>query len=111
MLHSKNAASSFAVRGTGGRPHVRSWKVAEISFTVDANMQLRGMVGLRDRARHAVLEVLESALEIRKLGMAHVHKDAPLLIRVGPYLVTYSLDLESDSATIWGAEPVRQSAA
>jgi len=35
--------------------------------------------------------VLESALEIRKLGAGNVHKDAPLLIRVGPYLVTYSL--------------------
>ena len=54
---------------------------------------------------------LEAALEVRKLGTGHVQKDAPLIIRVGSHLVTYSLDLESESATICGAEPVRQAVA
>jgi hypothetical protein len=30
---------------------------------------------------------------------------------MGAYPVTYSLDLESESTTIWGAEPLRQAAA
>jgi len=85
--------------------------VAQVSFTVDAQMQLRRMVGLRARIRRAVFGVLESALEIRKLGAGNVHKDAPLLIRVGPYLVTYSLDLESKAAAIWSAEQVQETAA
>ena len=78
---------------------------------MDADMQLRRMVGLRARVKRAVLGVLESALEIRKLRIGSVHKDAPLLIRVGPCLVTYSLDLECKAATIWGAEQVRETAA
>ena len=85
--------------------------VAQVSFTVEAEMQLRRMVGLRARTKRAVLEVLEEALEIGKLGMGHVHKDAPLIIRVGAHLVTYSLDLESESVTISGAEPVREASA
>jgi hypothetical protein len=82
--------------------------VAQVSFTVDADMQLRRTVGLRARVKRAVLGVLESALAITKLGTGNVHKDAPLIIRVGSHLVTYSLDLERESATIWGAEPVRE---
>jgi len=85
--------------------------VAQVSLTVDADMQLRRTAGLRGRAKSAVLDVLESALEIGKLGMGRLHKDAPLMIRVDAHLVTYSLDLESESATIWGAEPVRQALA
>jgi len=38
--------------------------------------------------------LLEAAVEIRNLGTGSVHKDAPLIIRVGSHLVTYSLDLE-----------------
>jgi len=86
-------------------------EVAQVYFTVDAEMQLRRTVGLRARTKRAVLEVLEAALEICRLGMGHVHKDAPLIIRVGAHLVTYSLDLESEFATIWGAEPVREATA
>jgi hypothetical protein len=71
-------------------------------------MQLRHTVGLRARAKRAVLGVLEAAVEIRNLGTGSVHKDAPLIIRVGSHLVTYSLDLERGSATVWGAEPVRE---
>jgi hypothetical protein len=85
--------------------------MAQVFLTVDTEMQLRHTVGLRDSTKRAVLDVLEAALEIGKLGMGHVHKDAPLIIRVGAYPVTYSLDLESESATIWGAEPVREAAA
>lgn len=84
--------------------------VAQVSFTVDAQVQLRRMVGLRARVKRAVLGV-ESALEIRKLGAGYVHKDAPLLIRVGPDLVTYSLDRDSKAATILGAEQVQETAA
>ena len=110
MLDSKNAPR-----------HLQCWHrwssirtlltVAQVSFTVEANMQLRRAIGLRARIKRAVLDVLEAALEIGKLGMGHVHKDAPLIIRVDAHLVTYSLDLESESATIWGAEPVRQAVA
>ena len=85
--------------------------VAQVSLTVDADMQLRRAVGLRAQTKRAVLAVLEAALEIGKLGMGHVHKDAPLIIRVGAHLVTYSLDLESESVTISGAEPVREASA
>jgi len=85
--------------------------VPQVFLMVDAEMQLRRMAGLRTRAERAVLEVLEAALEVRKLGTGHVQKDAPLIIRVGSHLVTYSLDLESESATICGAEPVRQAVA
>ena len=45
-------------------------------------------------SKRAVLGVLEAALEIGKLGTGQVHKDTPLLVRVGSHLVTYSLDLE-----------------
>jgi hypothetical protein len=83
--------------------------VAQVSVTVDADMQLRRTVGLRARAKRAVLGVLEAALEISKLGTGQVHKDTPLMVRVGSHLVTYSLDLERESATVWGAEPVRES--
>jgi len=82
--------------------------VAQVSLTADAELQLRHTAGLRARAKRAVLGVLEAALEIRKLGTGNVHKDAPLIIQVGSHLVTYSLDLERESATVWGAEPVRE---
>ena len=74
-------------------------------------MQLRRTAGLRVRVRRAVGDVLDAALEISKLCSGQVHKDTPLMIRVGSYLVTYSLDLEHESATIWGAEPVRSAVA
>ena len=54
-------------------------------------MQLRRTVGLRARVRRSVADVLESALAISELGIANVNKDAPLIVRVGPCLVTYSL--------------------
>jgi len=73
-------------------------------------MQFRHTVGLRARAKRAVLAVLEAALEIRKLGAGNVHKDAPLIIRVGSHVVMYSLDLEQESANIWRAEPVQKAA-
>ena len=94
-------------------PYIRTLPtVAQVSFTVDADMQLlRRTVGLCARIKRAVLDVLEAALEIDKLGMGQVHKDAPLILRVDAHLVTYSLDLESESATISGAEPVRQAVA
>lgn len=82
--------------------------MAQVSLTADAELQLRHTAGLRARAKRAVLGVLEAALEIRKLGTGNVHKDAPLIIQVGSHLVTYSLDLERESATVWGAEPVRE---
>ena len=75
---------------------------------MDADMQLRRAAGLRARAKRAVLDVLEAALEVRKLGTGNVHKDAPLILRVGSHLLLYSLDLEQQLATIWNAEPVRQ---
>jgi len=84
--------------------------VAQVSLTVDADMQFRHTVGLRARAKRAVLAVLEAALEIRKLGAGNVHKDAPLIIRVGSHVVMYSLDLEQESANIWRAEPVQKAA-
>ena len=76
---------------------------------VDAEVQLRRTTGLRDRAKRAVLGVLEAALEVRKLGTRQLHKDAPLILRVGSFLLMYSLDLEQESATIWRAEPVQKS--
>ena len=85
--------------------------MAQVFLTVDTEMQLRRTAGLRARTKCAVLDVPEAALEIGKPGMGHVHKDAPSIIRVGTYPVTYSLDLESESTTIWGAEPARQAAA
>ena len=60
-------------------------------------------------SKRAVLGVLEAALEIGKLGTGQVHKDTPLMVRVGSHLVTHSLDLERESATVWAAEPVRES--
>ena len=80
----------------------------QVFFTVDAEMQLRRATGLRARAKRAVLDVLEAALEVRKLGTGYVHKDAPLILRAGSHLLLYSLDLEQELATIWDAEPVRQ---
>jgi hypothetical protein len=69
-------------------------------------MQLRRTVGLRDRAKRAVLSVLVAALEISKLGTGRVKKDTPLILRVGSHVLMYSLDLDRESATIWGTEPV-----
>jgi len=83
-------------------------EVPQVFLTVDAEVQLRRTVGLRDRAKRAVLGVLEAALEVRKLGTGHVHKEAPLILRMGSHLLTYSLDLDHESATIWGAEPVSE---
>jgi hypothetical protein len=85
--------------------------VAQVSFTVDADMQLRRMAGLRIHVERAVLGVLECALELSKLGSGNVRSDAPLVMRVGSHLVAYSLDLEQESVTIWRAEPVQESAA
>lgn len=78
---------------------------------MDAEMQLRRKVGLRDQAKRAVLGVLEAALEVRKLGTGHVNKDAPLILRMGSHLLTYSLDLEQEIATVWHAEQVQESTA
>jgi len=64
--------------------------VAQVSLTVDADMQFRRTVGLRARAKRAVLDVLEAALEISKLCTGSVQRDAPLFIRVGSHLVTPS---------------------
>jgi len=85
--------------------------MAQVFLTVDADLQLRRTVGLRARVKHAVADVLEAALQISQLGKGNVHKDAPLILRVGHCLVTYSLDVEQESATIWRAEPVREAAA
>jgi len=85
--------------------------VAQVSFTVDADTQLRRTAGLRARVKRAVSGVLESALEICRLGTGSVQKDAPLVIRVASHLVTYSLDLEQASATVRGAEPVPEALA
>ena len=85
--------------------------MAQVYFTVDADMQLRRTVGLRAQVRRAVTDVLEAALEISKLGTGNVHKDAPLIVRVGPCVVTYSLDVEAESVTIWRAEPLREAVA
>lgn len=80
--------------------------VAQVSISLDAEMRLRRTLGLRAQVSRAVTEVLEAALEIRRLGIDGVPKDAPLIIRVGSCLVTYSLDLEHKSATVWRVEPV-----
>jgi len=85
--------------------------MAQVYFTVDADMQFRRTVGIRAQVKRAVMDVLEAALEISKLGTGNVSKDAPLIVRVGTCLVTYSLDVEQEAATIWGAEPVREAAA
>src|SRR5438132_252518 len=55
--------------------------MAQVYFTVDADMQLRRTVGLRARVRRAVTDVLEAALEIGRLGTWNVSKDAPLIVR------------------------------
>jgi len=90
-------------------PSVLSYEmVPQVFLTLDAEIEMRGTVGLRDRAKRAVLGVLEAALEVRKLGTGHVHKEAPLILRMGSHLLTYSLDLDHESATIWGAEPVSE---
>ena len=86
-------------------------EVPQVFLTVDAEVQLRRTVGLRDRAKRAVLGVLEAALEVRKLGTGYVHKDTPLILRAGSLLLMYSLDLEHESATVWRAEPVQESVA
>ncbi len=85
--------------------------VAQVSFTVDADMKLRRTVGLRVHVERAVLGVLETALELSKLGGGNVRTDATLVMRVGSLLVAYSLDLEGESVTIWRAEPLQESAA
>ncbi len=85
--------------------------MAQVSFTVDADMQLRRTVGLRVHVERAVLGVLETALELSKLGGGNVRTDATLVMRVGSLLVAYSLDLEGESVTIWRAEPLQESAA
>jgi hypothetical protein len=54
------------------------------------------------------LDVLEAAGEIRKLGSGAVSKDAPLVLKVGVHLVTYSLDLDDECVTVWSAEPVQE---
>jgi len=89
---------------------IHSGAVAQVSFTVDADMKLRRTVGLRIHVERAVLGVLETALELSKLGSGNVRSDAPLVMRVGSHLVAYSLDLEGESVTIWRAEPVQESA-
>jgi hypothetical protein len=78
-----------------------------VYLTVDADMELRRAVGLRARVKSAVSNVLEAALEVRKLGARSVHKDAPLILNVGGYEIRYSLDLDGDCATVWSAEPAR----
>jgi|GraSoiStandDraft_4_1057263.scaffolds.fasta_scaffold24484_2 hypothetical protein len=83
--------------------------LAQVTFTVEADVQLRRTLGLRTRVRRALLDVLEAATEIRKLGGSDVDKDAPLFLKVGESLVTYSIDLENQSLTVWSAEPIRQS--
>ena len=85
--------------------------VAEVSFTLDADIRLRRTAGLHAEVERAVLDVLEAALEVSKLGAGNVRNDVRLIIRVGPYLVSYSLDLERQSASVWGAEPVRRAVA
>jgi len=85
--------------------------MSQVFLTVDAEIQLRRKVGLRDQAKRAVLAVLEAALEVRKLGTGQVNEDAPLILRVGSHLLTYSLDLDQEIATVWHAEQVQESAA
>ena len=81
--------------------------LAQVRFTVDADVQLRRKVGLRTRVREALLDVLGAAMELRKLSGGEVGKDAPLVLKVDTHLVTYSIDLDSESVTVWSAEPVR----
>ena len=84
--------------------------VAQVFFTVDADTQLRRTVGLHFQVERAVLGVLETALELSKLGSGNVRSEAPLVMRVASHLVAYSLDLENESVTIWRVEPVQESA-
>jgi hypothetical protein len=79
----------------------------QVRFTVDADVQLRRNVGLPTRVRQALLDVLEAAMELRKLSGGEVGKDAPLVLKVDAHLVTYSIDVDSECATVWSAEPVR----
>jgi hypothetical protein len=83
--------------------------MAYVSFTVGADTELRRTVGLRAQVTGAILGVLETALELRRLGSGNLHSDAPLVMQVGSYVVAYSLHLEQESATIWRAERVQQS--
>ena len=85
--------------------------MAQVSFTVDADMAFLRTAGLRAEVERAVLDVLEAALEVRKLTTGNVRNDVRLIIRVGSHLVSYSLDLERQSATVWGAEPMRRAVA
>jgi hypothetical protein len=62
--------------------------LAQVRFTVDADVQLRRKVGLRTGIREALLDVLGAAMELRKLSGGGVGKD-------------------SECVTVWSAEPVR----
>jgi len=85
--------------------------MAQVSLTVNADRAFLLTAGLRAEVERAVLDVLEAALEVRKLATGNVRNDVRLIIRVGSHLVSYSLDLERQSATIWGAEPMRRAVA
>jgi hypothetical protein len=89
-------------------PGAQPRDVAQVAFTVDADTQLRRTAGLRAKVASAVLGILETALELRRLGSGNVQMTRPL---VGSHAVMYSLDLEQGSATIWRAEPLQASAA
>jgi hypothetical protein len=60
--------------------------------------------GMWRRARETLRGILETAEHARLIG-AHVACDLPLHLRIGNYLLTYTIDAERCRATILALEP------
>jgi mRNA-degrading endonuclease RelE of RelBE toxin-antitoxin system len=79
-----------------------------VEATSNAEKALARVPGLRPRVEEMLTGILETADEIRRTRAGAVPIDAsPMRVRVGDYIISYSLNLEEGIATVLVVEQAR----
>ncbi len=82
--------------------------VLRVTATPTVGAQLARYPGLRERVEETHFSILETAIEIRRLGEAARRMDSGYLrVRVRDFMVSYTLNLDEGIATIVFAEKIQ----
>lgn len=94
-----------------GTAHTLSSDMARIEATTATAAALAKVPGLRERVEESLLAILETAQEIRRLsdGLTELEFDAAhfLRVRVGNYMISYTLDPTLTLATVVFVEEMK----
>ena len=80
-----------------------------VETTLSAAALLASVPGLRERTEEALVAILDAAREIRRLqGFAYVRlqPDQVMRVRVANHCISYTLDLDANTATVVYVEPI-----